>query len=513
MGVSRSRNVAKNVTVGVIAQLITLVLSVVSRRIFVTFLSAEYLGINGLYSNILSVLALAELGVGSVTQFFLYKPVSENNHSEILQLMRYFRKLYTIIAAVILTLGLCLIPFLNVVVNSELAQNELILYYVLFLLNSVISYFSADKIALLAANQDNRLQKYVAMFSAIVFQILYIIVLMLWHNYTIYVLVMILCTLSNVLVINALCYKRYPYLKNKVAPGEASVDKKRILTDVKATFLYKIGATIVNNTTNIIISVMISTAMVGFYSNYYMIVVAIQGFIAILSKAMVSGIGNLSVSRNTKQMQSVFYLMLLVYNFIAAFGGISLYLLFNDFIPIWLGGEFLLDRSVVFAIAFSFYLTNAISPLWIFREANGLFKKVRYLFLFTAAFTILFSVVLGYYFKLFGILLAPSLARIVTQVWYEPRVVYRSLFGGTSLGYWLKQLRYLLCAAAALFACYYLQTVLPHSFVFIVIKAILFLVLTGVLFLLGSLGTEELSDLLFRVKAILRKVFRKNATQ
>jgi len=513
MDVSRSRNVAKNVTVGVIAQIITLVLSVISRRIFVSFLSADYLGINGLYGNILSVLALAELGVGSVTQFFLYKPVSEKNYNEILHLMRYFRKLYMIIAAVILTLGLLLIPFLNVIVNSDLQQSELILYYVLFLLNSVVSYFSADKIALLAANQDNRLQKYVAMGSAIVFQILYIIVLMLWHNYTIYVLVMILCTLSNVLVINFLCYKRYPYLRNRVVPSEGSVDKKRIITDVKSTFLYKIGATIVNNTTNIIISVMISTAMVGFYSNYYMIVVAIQGFIAIVSKAMVSGIGNLSVSQNTKHMQKVFNLMLLVYNFIAAFGGISLYLLFNDFIPIWLGDEFLLDQSVVFAIAFSFYLTNAISPLWIFREANGLFKKVRYLFLYTAAFTILFSVLLGHYFKLFGILLAPSLARIVTQVWYEPRVVYKSLFGGTSIAYWLKQFRYLLCAAVSLFVCYYLQMILPHTFVFIVIKAILFLAITGMLFLLGSLGTEEFSEFLFRIKAMIKKVFKRRAAR
>lgn len=511
MKASRSRNAAKNVVVGVIAQLITLALSVVSRRIFVNFLSTEYLGVNGLYSNILSVLALAELGVGSVTQFFLYKPVAENDYDQITYLVRYFRKLYVVIAAAVLTLGLLLIPFLNLIVNSDLSQNELILYYLLFLINSVVSYFSADKIALLAANQDNRLQKYIAIGSSIVFQLMYILVLMLWHNYTIYVTVTILCTLSNVIVVNWISYKRYPYLRNKEVHCSKPVDKKKITNDLKATFLYKIGATIVNNTSNIMISIMVSTAMVGLYSNYYMIVVAIQGFIAIVSKALVSGIGNLSVSKDTKRMREVFNAILLTYNIIAVFGGVSLYLLFNDFIPIWLGEEYLLELPVVFVISFSFYLTNAISPLWIFREANGLFKKVKYLFLYTALFNIVFSIILGKLWGVFGILLAPSLARIVTQVWYEPRVVYRSLFGTSSMQYWGKQLRYFACAAIALLGCYYVHSVMPHSFVFILLKAVFFLLIVCLVFALGSFRTAEFYELIARVKRVMHALRRRSA--
>lgn len=505
MNKSRSQNAAKNVIVGVVAQVITLVLSVVSRKIFVTFLSAEYLGINGLYSNILSVLALAELGLGNVTQYFLYKPVAQNNYNEITNLVRYFKKLYRIIALVILSLGLLLIPFLNSIVNSDLTQNELIIYYVLFLINSVVSYFSADKIALLAANQDNRLQKYVHMGCTILFQIIYILVLMLWHNYTIYVLVTITCTLCNVIIVNLICFKRYPYIKNKTKT-DTKINKNKIINDVKATFLYKIGATIVNNTSNIVISIMISTAMVGIYSNYSMIVIAVQGFITIVCKAFVSGIGNLSVSNNKKRMHSVFNVILLIFNFIAAFGGISFFLLFNDFIPIWLGNEYLLDKPVVFAIAFSFYLTNAISPLWMFREANGLFKKVKYLFLFTAAFNIMFSIVLGKIFGLFGILIAPSLARIVTQVWYEPFVVFKNLFSASSKKYWLKQLKYFVCAALSLLCCNYLQTFLSDTLLFIILKAIIFFVITALFFALASVKTEEFSEVLHRVKGFTRKL-------
>lgn len=509
MNTSRSINASKNIIVGVIAQIITLILSVVSRKIFVTFLSADYLGINGLYSNILSVLALAELGLGNVAQYFLYKPVAEKNYVEITNLVYYFKKLYRIIALVVLIIGLLLIPFLNVVVNSNLNQSELIVYYVLFLINSVVSYFSADKIALLAANQDNRLQKYVAICSTIIFQIIYIFVLMLWHNYTIYVLVTILCTLLNVITINMICYKRYPYISKRYVTNSIQIDKKKIINDIKATFLYKIGATVVNNTSNIMISVIISTTMVGIYSNYYMIVVALQGFIAIVSKALVSGIGNLGVVNNNKRMQAVFNLMLLLYNFIAAFGGISLFLLFNDFIPIWLGNDFILEKPVVFAIAFNFYLTNAISPLWIFREANGLFKKVKYLFLYTAAFNILFSIILGKILGLFGILLAPSLSRIVTQVWYEPYVLYKNLFHASSRIYWIKQLKYLLLTVASLMICNYVQIELPSEFVFIIIKALLFFLITALFFLLGVAKTDEFLEIIERLKKITKRLINK----
>lgn len=498
---SRSKNAILNIIIGVIAQFGILLLSFIGRKIFINFLSADYLGINGLYSNILSVLALAELGLGNVTQFFLYKPVVEKDYNKICSLVKYFRKLYAIIAVVVLGIGLLLIPFLKYIINSNLQQNELIIYYIIFLLNSSVTYFAADKIALLAANQDNRLTKYITLSINFALQLLHIIVLMIWHNYIVYVLATLLCSVINVLVTNILCYRLYPYLKEKNI-YKVEIDKKLITNNLKSTFVYKIGATIVNNTDNILISVMISTAAVGLYSNYYLVVSGIQAFLAVVTAALISGIGNLNASGNKKRMAEIFNCMLFIYHFIAAYGATGLFLLFNDLVPAWLGSEYLLDNWVVFAIAFSFYLNNAISPIWMFRESNGLFNKVKYLFLTTAIINIVLSIVLGKLLGVFGILIATPIAKMVTQVWYEPHILFKFLFDTSSKEYWFNQLKYVALSLISALMCFGITIILPHSFTFIFIKAVIYFVIFVIVFLIlcrKSAEVNELKKLLYRI--------------
>lgn len=512
MANSRSKNAALNIIVGYIAQIGIMLLSFIGRRIFVHYLSIDYLGINGLYGNVLSVLALAEMGLGNVTQFFLYKPVANKDEKKIASLMRYFRKLYTIIAIVILTFGLLLIPFLRFIVNSNLPQGELILYYVLFLLNSVVTYFSADKIALLAANQDNRLSKYVNLGSNLLFQIIHIIILMVWRSYSLYVVANILNSLLNVVVINMICNRRYPYAKISVASKLEDKDCKTIIDSVKSTFVYKIGAVIVNNTDNILISIIVSTAAVGLYSNYYMVVSAIQMFVAIITTALISGIGSLSAEENKKRMNEIFNMMLLFYHFIAGFGAISFFFLFQDLIPFWLGADFVLDTKTVFAIALSFYVTNAISPIWMFREANGLFSKVKYLLLITAGCNVLFSVVLGKLFGVFGILLATTLARIVTQVWYEPKILFKNIFNKSAKEYWLIQGKYFLLVVISATICFFVNEIIPHSPVFMVVKAMIYASVTLIFFIAGNYKSAEGKELIGYVRKIKSKFTRKGSS-
>ena len=496
MNNSRRKNATLNIVVGIVAQVIILLLGFVGRRIFVQFLSADYLGINGLYGNILSVLALAELGLGNVTQFFLYKPVADNDTQKICALVKYFRKLYTIIALSVLGMGVALLPFLHLIVNSDLPQDALILYFLIFLLSSCVSYFAADKIALLAAHQDQRLIKYVALSVSGCLQILHIIVLLLFHNYTVYIVATLAGSIANVMIINYICKKRYPYINKHVLPDN-TIEKKLILENVKSTFIYKIGATIVNNTTSILLSIIVSTAAVGIYSNYCMIVLGIQAFIAVITTTLISGIGNLSASGDKKRLLAIFNTMLLVYNFIAIFGGVSFFLLLNDFILIWLGSEYLLDNYSVFAIAFSFYITNAISPVWMLREANGIFNKVKYLLLVTAVCNIVISIILGKTWGLFGILLAPSIARIVTQGWYEPHVLFRTLFDMSSFGYWKKQFLYLLISLLCVAVCcsFSLGTAAYQGFLFIFVKGIAFFVLCAMAYFVFSFKTEECGEI------------------
>lgn len=493
MSNSRSKNVALNVIVGFLSQFGIVLLSFAGRKIFVYFLSVDYLGINGLYGNILSVLSLAELGLGSVVQFYLYKPVAEKNEKMICALMEYLKKLYMAIAGTILLLGLLFIPVLRLVVNSDLPQDELIIYYVIFLLNSVMSYLSAHKVALLSAHQDNRLHKLLLFVTQLILQLTYIVILVFLHNYLIYVSAMLVFTVVNQVLLSVICNKRYPYLLNK--EKSFNINKHAILESVKSTFIYKIGATVVNNTDNILISTIVSTAAVGLYSNYFMVVNAIQGFLTIITTSLISGIGNLSADGDKKRMLQVFRSMLLFYHFVAAFGAISFYFLFEELITAWLGKSYVLDRFTVFAIALSFYLTNAISPIWMFRESNGLFSEVKYLLLVTAGCNIVFSIILGKWLGLGGILLATSLARLITQVWYEPRILFSKLFGSSEKVYWIKQIKYVVLTGLCIAVCGGIDQLLPHGLLMMFIKAILFLNICVAIWFWGNIKTEESVEL------------------
>lgn len=506
MSNSRRKNAILNIIVGIASQCGILLLSFVGRRIFLYYLSVDYLGINGLYSNILSVLALAELGLGNVTQFFLYKPVAENNEGLISYLVRYFRKLYSFIAGAVLVLGIALIPFLKFIVNSDLTQNELIIYYILFLMNSVVSYFSADKQALLAAYQDNRLQRYVLLATNIFAQIAYIVVLVIWHSYIFYVSVTLLSSIINVIVINSICTYKYPYLKNRLDEVPKEFNKSYILENIKSTFVYKIGATVVNNTDNILISVMISTAAVGLYSNYYMVVMAVQSFIAIVTTSLISGIGNLSATGNKKRLLEVFDGMQLFYHFIAAAGGISFFFLFDELIEAWLGARFVLGSFTVFAIVISFYQTNVISPIWMFREANGLFGKVKYLLLITAGINVICSIGMGKIWGMAGILLATSIARGVTQLWYEPKILFKNVFNISTKRYWLKQARYMTLTLLSALICWGVSWIAPHGFGWLLIKLGIYFGVCFIVFILGMIKTEEFFEMKRIGKALIMKI-------
>ena len=498
---SRSKNAKLNIIFGYLSQIGIIVLSFVGRRIFLNFLSVDYLGINGLYSNILSVLSLAELGLDTALVYSLYKPVAENDVPLINSLLRYFRKIYVGLAFGILSVGLALTPFLRFIVKSDLRNDELIIYYILFLLNSFASYFVAHKVALLSASQQQRVQKLVALLSGLILQFLHIAVLIIWKSFLIYVITTVSVTVINNLILSLSCNKLHPYLKNKTAA--VSFDTAPIKSKIASTLIYKIGAVAINNTDNILISVIVSTAAVGFYSNYFTVITAVQGFIAIITTALISGIGSLGANRDKTRQYEIFNVALLFYHFISALGLIGFSLLFNNVITLWLGAEYLFDANTVFIIALNFYVTNAISPVWMYREANGLFEKVRYLMIIRAAINLILSIVLGKLLGTFGILLATVISLIVTSFWYEPPILFKNVFGVSVFKYWQKQIKYFAVTAISFTICAFIIRFIPEGIPFLMLKCMTVIAVTAILFLAVSFKGKELkhiSDFLKRKK-------------
>lgn len=487
---SRSKNAFLNIIVGYIAQFGILILAFVGRMIFLKYLSIDYLGINGLYYNIFTVLSLPELGLDAAVVYSLYKPVADDNKPLIYSLLRYFRKIYVIIAISIFSLGIAIIPFLKYIINSNLPHNDLVIYYVLFLANTVASYFVAHKVALLSAYQEQRVHKIITLLSNMLLQVLLIIVLIIWGNFYVYIFATVATTIISNIILGAICNKIHKdvFVKRK----HVYFDKNPIIRRITSTFIYKIGVVAINSTDNILMSILISTTAVGLYSNYYVVIAAIQGFILIITTSLISGVGNLGATGNVKRQREIFNMMLLFYHFIAALGAVGFGLLFNDFITIWLGNEYLFSQTTVFAIALNFYLTNAISPVWMYREANGLFENVKYLMIIRAALNLVFSVLLGKFWGVFGILFATAVSLIVTSLWYEPRILFKNVFSTSSREYWFRQLKYFVLSGLSFVLSWFIINKNPTGIFDFALNVMIIAFIVFVLFFITSIKSEEI---------------------
>ncbi len=494
---SRKKNVILNVLFGYVSQIGILIISLFARNIFLRYLTVEYLGINGLFSNILNVLSLPELGIDSAVVYFLYKPVADGDAEGISAYYKFFKRVYIILAIAIFSVGLALIPVLRYVVTSSLPFNELIIYYILFLANTVMSYFIAHKVAIICAYQHQRIQKVVALCINFLLQIAHIIVLAIWRNYYIYLVVTILGTVLNNAVLSVICKKMYPIGDTY---KEELVEKKQIFTKVKSTFVYKIGAVIINSTDNILISSIVGIGAVGLYSNYYIVISSVQSFLTVIITSLISSIGNLAAKKEKEKLHNYFIVMLFVFHFISALGFIGFYFLFNDFITIWIGKEFTFSMSVVFVISLNFYLTNAVNPVWMFREANGLFEKVKYLMISTAVLNIILSVLLGKVFGVFGILLATSLSRLVTGIWYEPGILFKSVFNMSVWKYWKTQTKYFVQAVASFCLSWILLNLQTRYIDLFVLKMATVVFATSLIFYLGNVKSNEINMIKFLIR-------------
>ena len=426
MSNSRTKNSLLNMAASVGYQMLNLVLSFVSRTIFLQVLGVGYLGINGLFSDVLSMLNMAELGIGTAMTYSMYKPLAENDQETLAGLTQFYKKIYRIIAFTIAAIGVALVPFLPYLINLEQDIPHVELYYLLFLAGNVASYFVVSKTTVLYADQKNHvLIKYSAYWHTA--QIITMLaVLWLTKSYTLYLLTQVFFVYGQNIHQSRVADRYYPYLRNKVKlPKEKT---RGIFKDVGSAFIYKIANLLITATDNTLISVLVSTEMVGYYSNYSIIVGRLSGIVGTVFSSLIASLGNLIAKEKEERRYQIFQTMQSVSLILCAFCVTCLLLLEEDFIRIWIGSEYVLSKLALLTIVFNFYFSMCIRPIATFREAAGLFRKTKYIALWKALLNLILSVLLGMKIGLPGILFATSLSAIVTTFWYEPIILYRSYF-------------------------------------------------------------------------------------
>lgn len=424
----RIKNSVRNISYRLVSQVASIILKFVSRTIFIYILGVEYLGINGLFSEILQMLSLADLGFGTAMVYSMYKPLAEHDEKRLIQLVALYKKIYTIIAISITIIGISLVPFLKYLVNMDKDIPYLNVYYLLYLANTVSSYLVVYKTCILNADQKNYLiSKYNTIFNFISL-IVTSAFLLLTHNFMIYLIVQVAVTYANNFYVSHIAEKQYPYINDKVEKLSKE-EGKQIFQNVKSVFIYKVANTLVGSTDNTLISVLIGTIAVGFYSNYCMIVNNITLFINIIFSSVTASIGNMVVEENKKKNYDVYCLMQFMSFLMSSVAITVTYLVINDLINVWLGEKFVLEQLVSFAIVLNMYFSVVLMPIWSYREATGMYLQTKYVMVATAVVNLVVSVILGKMIGLAGILFATSIARISTYFWYEPKLLFEQFFG------------------------------------------------------------------------------------
>ena len=415
-----------NVFFGLSQQLFSIIFSFITRTVFIHCLSKELLGVNSLFANILSILSLADLGLDTAMIYSLYKPLSENDEKKLSALVNYFKKLYLCVAGIILALGLGMLPFLDFLIGGSSNIPGLHIYYLIFLIDTCISYMLANRFTIINADQKSYvIKKYTFIFNGLkcIFQCTALII---FKNFILYLIVQVLFTFLLNIVCAQKAKKMYPYINNKIElPKE---NKREIFKNIKSLVFYKIGGIVFANSDNILISILLGVVLVGIYSNYLTLINAVNNVITIFFTAISFSVGNLIAVESKKQQYKVFQKLNFFSLFLFGIATVCFIVLLNDFVYLWIGKDFLIDIDVVIVIAINFYMQGILRPIWVYRDSAGLFKQVQFLPLVTSALNIVLSIILGLKFGLLGILGATVIARLLSNFWYEPYVLTKKYF-------------------------------------------------------------------------------------
>ncbi|MDO4870519.1 MAG: oligosaccharide flippase family protein [Candidatus Saccharibacteria bacterium] len=456
---SRTDYSIRNVIVGSITQIINFILLFIARMVFIKILGVEILGINALFESILTALSLLDLGFGTAIAYSLYKPLADNNQKKIVDLMGFYAKIYNYLALIIFICGIAIIPLIPFFTKSTIPFTELIIYYVLLLLSTSLSYLLIYKTIIITADQKNYVIKVYNTLFVIMRTIIQIGVLLIWKSYIGWLIIHLVSVVGMNIILVLVANKMYPFLKQK--PGQLSKkDRQEIVKDVKSLFLYKVSGVVINTSDNIIGSMFTSAVAVGIYSNYYMVVGTISTFFQSLLSSLTASIGNLTLSKDNNKQYQIFKIINLITFLVVGIIVSWLVVSLNPIIKLWLGEKMLFPIWVMVVIIAIFYFQTTAAPLWSFRDGSGAFREVKYVGFYMAIINIILSIVFAVWFGFGGVLLATLVSRLITVYWLEPLLLHKTVFKKKYAGYLLMRIEYFIAIISGCLLNYWTMSIL-----------------------------------------------------
>lgn len=506
---SRLDYTSKNIVWGYVSSGATVLFSFITRTIFIYTIGIEFLGINGLFTSILGVLSLTELGIGAAMNYSLYKPVAEENIEKVKSLMLLYKKAYQWIAAIITILGLLILPFLNCLIEGAEHIEYIKLYYLVFLFNTVSSYFVSYKYSLINAEQKNYIVTNITTVFNIVMNGVQIMLLVVFHNYLIYLIVQACFQLAQKVYTSYYINKKYPYLKDKEIKPLDKAEHSRIVSDVKALICHKIGEISVNQTDNIIISAFINVVTVGLVSNYMLVVTTVNTFVNIIFNGMIGSLGNLFATTDKEKQYQVFKVMDFVDFWIFSFSSVAIFSLVQPFISIMWGKECLVAIPVVFLIVLNNYMVGQRISINNIKVAGGLFEKDKYLAIIQSIVNLIVSIICAMKWGLIGVYIGTIVSGLVPSI-IRPYIVFKHLLERSAKRYYVVYGIRLLITMCLAFGCYKVNCLILQELNWqnFILTAVLTTILPNAILLLINIRTDEFGYLCYLLKQLLNKMMR-----
>lgn len=422
---SRTGYSAINTSVALFARIVAIIAGFVTRVVFTHMLNESYVGINGLFNDILNILSLTELGAGAAITYALYKPVADNDIAKQQALMQLFKWFYRITAACVAVCGILIIPFLDVIMKNKPDVGHLEFIYMLYLANSVLSYLLVYKRTLIDAHQMGYIVLVYQTVFLLIQNVCQIIVLITARNFILFLMVHIVCTILGNIFISAKADRMFPYLKDKVKEKLPESEKRSIYRNIKAMLMHKAGNVVVNNTDNLLISSFVGVVSAGIYSNYYLLIGSIRQLIDQIFQGITASVGNLGVTEDRNHVKQIFETAFFTGNWLYGFAAICLYELSGPFIEISFGSKYLFTKDIVLVLCINFYINGTRRAVLVFRDSLGLFFYDRYKAVAEALLNIIFSLIFVKYYGTLGVFMGTLLSMVLASVWIEPYILYK----------------------------------------------------------------------------------------
>ncbi len=507
---NRTVNSIKNGLASTIVYVITTLMGFISQAIFIRTLGAEYNGIKGLFSNILNMLSIAELGFGSAIVYHLYKPMAEKDIEKIKTLVKYYRNIYHMIAAIIFTIGMLILPIIPMIVGEVSVPENIRFLFFLYLLSTAVSYLLTYKRSVLYADQKNYITNTVGSIFIILRSLVQIAIIILTKNFIIYLFSQIIFAILENVTINIIVNKKYQYIKDlsnvENMPKELKQD---ITTKVKGLLFHKIGAFVVLGTDNIIISMTkgLGVVAVGMYANYNMIIGQVKSLFGNIINSLTASVGNLLIEKDKVKARSIYQAIFLLNSWLFCFCSISIYCMIEPFVKIWVGGEYLLPKFVLITLVINLYIQGIRTTSGIFSDAGGIFYENRFVPLIESAINIIASLIFVRIFGFAGVFLGTITSTLVLFLYSYPKYVYKLVLDGEYPEYFKLHIKHGLITVIIGIITAYISSliVVQNNWLQLIFNGILCLFVPNILYLLCSIKMPEFVFYKERIRTLLAK--------